>query len=160
MLDIEYLNLPYRNNVGCIVKRKNYFLLVQLIGWPTNFWKFPQGGIENGESIFDAGMRELKEELGSSDFLIQGLSKVIHQYDWPEDSIIKAGFKWRGQIQQFLLVEYFGKVDGININSSEIQKFRWVRQFNLPYYIDHDHPLFTNYKKSIEDVFIDFNLCK
>jgi 8-oxo-dGTP pyrophosphatase MutT (NUDIX family) len=40
-----YKTLPYRDNVACIVFKGDEFLLVQLHLWEPNWWKFPQGGI-------------------------------------------------------------------------------------------------------------------
>lgn len=49
---LKVANLPYRNNVSCIVFRGDKFLVVQLNDWPENWWKFPQGGIEQDEIGF------------------------------------------------------------------------------------------------------------
>ena len=44
-------NLPYRDNVCCIVFKGKRFLLVQNLGFKDNWWKFPQGGIEKNETV-------------------------------------------------------------------------------------------------------------
>ena len=63
----EYLKLPYRPNISLVVFKRtssgNQFLLVQLKDWQNNWWKFPQGGIEDGENLMEAGIREFREEL-------------------------------------------------------------------------------------------------
>lgn len=154
----KFEHLPYRNNVSCIVLKEKRFLLVQLAGWPDNWWKFPQGGIKEGELEETAVERELMEELGNKNFRIIGVSNHTNRYDWSDDSVKKAGYKWRGQIQKFFLVEYLGSDEEIKINRKEIQQFKWVELKDLFANIDHDHPLFANYKNTIEKVLEDFNL--
>lgn len=150
--------LPYRNNVSCIVFRQKRFLLVQLAGWPDNWWKFPQGGMEENESEESAARRELFEELGSENFRIVAKSSHIHQYDWPEDSIKKAGYRWRGQSLRFLLVEHLGTDEEIQINRDEVQQYKWTELKDLFKNIDHDNPLFVNYKNVIEKVLLEFGM--
>lgn len=62
MTNINVNKLPYRDNISCIVFKDDMFLLVQLNDWPKDFWKFPQGGIEQGETEEEAVIRELIEE--------------------------------------------------------------------------------------------------
>ena len=54
----------FRENVGIIVaNEKGQVLLAKRTGTP-NAWQFPQGGINDQESVVDAMYRELHEELG------------------------------------------------------------------------------------------------
>lgn len=56
----------YRYNVGIIVvNRENRLLWAKRQG-QTNAWQFPQGGVQQGESIQEAMYREMGEELGLS----------------------------------------------------------------------------------------------
>lgn len=75
--------LPYRNNVCCLLYQDELFLLVQLIGWSDNWWKFIQGGIEEGESLIEAAARELYEEAGVNDIKIIAESKHSHLTSTP-----------------------------------------------------------------------------
>jgi putative (di)nucleoside polyphosphate hydrolase len=126
------------------------FLLVQLKNWPKNFWKFPQGGIKQGETEKQAVIRELTEELGTSKFKIVAKSPYTHKYDWGRDSVEKAGFRWRGQKQRFYLVEFLGENKDIKINTKEIQNYRWVRRSELARHFHHKHKLFANYNLVIQ----------
>lgn len=153
-MDISFL--PYRNNVSCVVFRGEMYLLVQKVGWPKNFWKFPQGGIEEDESNEEAVKRELAEELGTNKYKIAGVSRYLNKYDWSEDSVKLAGFRWRGQIQKFYLVEYLGSDEDIKLDKKEHQNYKWVNIEELLKSIDHDHKDFTNYKDSIEKVLKEF----
>lgn len=151
-------DLPYRDNVSCVVYKDNKFLLLQGKGWPLNWWKFPQGGINNKETIDEAAIRELKEEVGSCNFKIIGLSKYNNIYDWNDESIKLASYRWRGQNQHFLLIEYLGKENNICLNSLELQDYKWVTQENLWLNIDHDDKNFANYKSTIKKVLAEFKL--
>jgi 8-oxo-dGTP pyrophosphatase MutT (NUDIX family) len=65
-------------------------------------WKFPQGGVEKGESYPDAVARELFEEVNITHFSIIGEAAHVNTYDWPLETQQKKGF--RGQEQHFFLV--------------------------------------------------------
>lgn len=149
--------MPYRDNISCVVFKDDMFLLVQLNDWPKNFWKFPQGGVRQGESEKKAVIRELTEELGTDEFRIVAKSPFVHKYDWDRDSVEKAGFQWRGQKQKFYLVEFLGEDKDIKINTKEIQNYRWARRSELAKHFCHKHKLFVNYnlmiKKTLEKCF-------
>ncbi len=149
--------LPYRNNVCCVVYSNENFLLLQDKGWPNNWWKFPQGGINENETIEQAAIRELKEETGSDKFNIIGLSKNSNIYDWNDESVRLAGYRWRGQDQRYLIVEYFGDKNDINLDAEETQSYKWVTLENLWFNIDHKDKNFTNYKNTIEQVLKEFS---
>lgn len=142
--------LPYRDNVSCIVFQNDRFLLVRLNDWPKNFWKFPQGGVKQGETEKEAVIRELTEELGTDKFRIIVKSPFVHKYDWDRDSVEKAGFRWRGQKQKFYLVEFLGEDKDIKINTEEVQEYKWVKRYELAKHFHHKHKLFANYNLVIK----------
>lgn len=140
--------LPYRDNVAALVFKDNKYLLIQMIDWPDDFWKLPQGGVHDGESKKEALKRELKEELGTDKLKIIKHFPFRHQYDWDKKSVNLAGFRWRGQKQTFFLVEFTG--DKIEIDREELKDYCWVTKDELLKMIDIDHPLFKGYKKIIQ----------
>ncbi len=141
--------LPYRDNIAALIFKGNKYLIIQMIDWPDNFWKMPQGGVHEGENKRQALMRELKEELGSDDFKIIKQFPNKHQYDWDKESVKLAGFKWRGQKQSFFLVEFKG--DKIRIAKDELKDYCWATKEELLKKIDIKyHPLFKGYKKLVE----------
>lgn len=148
--------LPYRDNVSGIVFKGKKFLLVQMTDWAENWWKFPQGGIDEDESGEEAVLRELKEELGTDKFKILGKSKHTNKYDWPEEFLKVINYRWPGQIQKFYLVEFTGEDKDIKVNEKEIRRYKWVTKRELKRYIDHDHQFFAGYREAIEKVLSEF----
>jgi len=149
-------NLPYRDSVACIVYKDFKFLLVQLKGWPKNFWKFPQGGIKEEETEIDAIKRELEEELGTKNFKIITKSFYGNIYDWDNKSIALAGYKWRGQNQKFFLIKFLGNDDEIKINKNELNTFKWLKKEQINKHINHKHKIFKNYKETIKKIIDEF----
>lgn len=156
MITKDISKLPYRSNVACVIFKKDKFLIVHHPYWPSNFWKFPQGGVDGNEIKEIAAKRELQEELGTDKFKVIDKSKFTNQYDWSDDSLEKAGYRWRGQIQTFYLVEFLGNDQDIVVNQEEIDNFRWVDKEELFTLIDHDDKNFTNYKDTIAKILNEF----
>ena len=151
-------NLPYRNNVSLVIFQNNNFLIIQKVGWPDNWWKFPQGGVEDGETEEMAVHREFLEELGNENFKVIAKSSFINKYDWSTDSIKKAGYKWRGQTQRFFLLEYLGNDKEIVIDKNEILQYKWVDLKDLFNEIDNNSKDFVNYKDSVKKALLEFKL--
>ena len=59
--------MTYRKTAVGVVYQGNQFLIVQKPHW-KEYWDFPQGGVNNNESLENALLRELGEELGTTDF--------------------------------------------------------------------------------------------
>ena len=61
----KYHNLPLRSGVGIVVLNQNNKVFVaKRIDNPKNFWQMPQGGVDTGENLYEAALRELEEEIG------------------------------------------------------------------------------------------------
>lgn len=153
---LDVSKLPYRKNIACVVFKWDKFLLLHKPDWPENHWKFPQGGINDKESDEETAKRELLEELGTDRFKIIAKSKNVRQYDWSDDAVEKAGFRWKGQQQKFFLVEFTGEDIDIKLDTKEVEKYKWVTKTELLKIIDIDHKNFTEYKDTIEKILEEF----
>ncbi|MDS1002024.1 (deoxy)nucleoside triphosphate pyrophosphohydrolase [Clostridium sporogenes] len=70
--------------VGAIIENENNEILCALRSTKMslpNLWEFPGGKIEKGESLADAIVREIKEELDCTISFIDVFNENIHEYD-------------------------------------------------------------------------------
>lgn len=100
--------LSYRNGVVApVLNEDGRFLVVQHPIYKGNEWRFPGGGVGDGEDFEGALKRELKEELGIEDVRILDESSIVARFEWPDELIEKRKNEgqpsYRGQEQrQFL----------------------------------------------------------
>lgn len=103
----------YRVSVKSLIIHKSKILLVK--EWDDEWWSFPGGGIEHGESIQDALYREIHEELGISQADIKSDLEIIH-----------TGIG--AIVERLPMVNLFVKVD-VPVNdiksTSDIVEYKW-----------------------------------
>lgn len=146
----SFKNLPYRKNVSALVFKGNKYLLISYAWQDGDYWKMPQGGVNDGETKKQALMRELKEELGTDKFKILKQFPFSHQYDWDEVNLKVPRNKLRGQKQTFFLVEFIGNDGEIKLDKNELKDYCWVTKDELLERVDSKHPLLKGYKKLVE----------
>lgn len=66
----------YRVSIKALILDRHKLLLVK--EWDDDWWSFPGGGIEHGESIQEALHREIEEELGVTHENIESDLEIIH----------------------------------------------------------------------------------
>ena len=121
----------YRPNVGImLINADNQVFVGQRLDRFSDAWQMPQGGIDQGEDPQTAAYRELLEETGITQELVQILDFTtdwIH-YDFPEDLAAKLWKgRYRGQKQRYYLMKFLGRDDQINIKTKkpEFSDWRW-----------------------------------
>src|SRR3954453_13154180 len=127
--------LPYRRNVGImLVNDAGHALAARRIDTP-GAWQMPQGGIDAGESPRAAGLRELKEEIGTDRADIVAETRDWLRYDLPEHLVGKVWKgRYRGQEQKWLLARFTGRDEDIDLDTyhPEFDAWRWVEPGDLP----------------------------
>ncbi len=113
----------FRPNVAGIVQNTAGKVLICQRA-DNNEWQFPQGGIQPGEDPLQALFRELREEIGVSQFRAVKRSSKTYRYRFP--SVHKKRDEYVGQEQYFYLVHYFGSDDAITIDDREFKAYKWV----------------------------------
>ncbi len=101
-------------------------------------WQMPQGGIDEGEDLRPAGMRELFEETGITESLVQVIaeSREEYFYDLPPELLGRLWKgRYRGQRQKWLLLRYTGDDSHVDLNAhdpAEFAAWKWVDPEELP----------------------------
>jgi putative (di)nucleoside polyphosphate hydrolase len=117
----------YRPNVGAILRREDGRVLVAERVNVHNSWQFPQGGVDDGETLEQALVREVGEEVGVRPELIQILSSHGgYRYAFTRGRL-KYGI-YGGQIQTYFLCYFSGTDKDIRLDAHqrEFSRYQWI----------------------------------
>jgi putative (di)nucleoside polyphosphate hydrolase len=136
----DFAHLPYRPCVGVMLVNGDGLAFVgrRIDNKEGDWWQMPQGGIDPGEELHAAAMRELHEETGIADRLARIItqSREEHFYDLPEHLMGKLwGGKYRGQRQHWLLARFEGTDADVDLEAHDPPEFcewQWVAPERLP----------------------------
>lgn len=147
--------LSYRQGVVAAVRnRRGEFLVVQHPSYKENEWRFPGGGLGEGESFEGALRRELWEELAIEGFKILDESSIVVRFEWPDDLIEKRTNEgqpaYRGQEQRQFLVSYDGPLE-LTVDGDEIRAYKWIEEKELS-----DYLVFQNLVEMIPKLLADW----
>ena len=114
-----------RANVAAILRNREGKILICERIHIRNAWQFPQGGVDDGETLEQALTRELHEEIGiePGDFRIVEKRTGYH-YMFPAGR--KKGFE--GKDQTYFLCDFLADDSKINVAtaSPEFRGWKWI----------------------------------
>src|SRR5579859_3814486 len=111
--------------VCMVIRRKNGLLLTMTkTFYPQGAYRLPTGGINHGESIFDALLRETQEETGLEIEVKRFLSVAVYRVTGVSDQPVFYTFAF--------LLDEIGGTFGVIDEGEQIEDFREITPEELP----------------------------
>lgn len=132
--------LGYRPCVGIMLVNSagKVFVGRRIDNREGDWWQMPQGGVDEGEELEGAVLRELGEETGLAPDKIVLLKRMSEDiaYDLPDELQGKLwGGRYRGQRQTWFLARFTGEDDDIRLDAhqpAEFDAWQWIDPEQLP----------------------------
>ena len=139
---------PLRENVVVVIANKQNKVLVckrkfnvvlqrdfENYNFAEDHWQFPQGGVNHGETIEEAGRREVFEETSLNNLDLLTSRKHVHAYNWTSGIrrvwLSKSGLH-RGQNQSLTVWRHLDSDDKVKLDQHEFDEYKWVSLNELP----------------------------
>jgi putative (di)nucleoside polyphosphate hydrolase len=127
-----------REGLVFIGRRRNKNLVEHVA--PGHEWQMPQGGIDDGETPYEACLRELREETNVRSVSFIAEAPDWYTYDLPDDVALQSWKgRYQGQRQKWFALRFEGEESEIDIerpggggHTPEFDAWRWERMARLP----------------------------
>jgi putative (di)nucleoside polyphosphate hydrolase len=128
----------YRPGVGIVLLNRDGLAFIgHRIRMPPDLakWQMPQGGIDTGETLRQAALRELREEVGTGRADILAESRGWFDHDVPEEIAQGImGGRYRGNRQKWFAMRFICSDADVNLATEhpEFDAWKWVKPEQLP----------------------------
>lgn len=132
---VDPATLPYRRGVGvALFSPEGRVFVAERIDTP-GAWQMPQGGVDDGEELWPAALRELQEEIGTAKAERLGETDWL-RYELPPHLVgVAWKGKYRGQEQKWFAARFIGTDADIDLEADhhpEFMAWRWAHLSELP----------------------------
>ena len=120
----------FRPNVALLLLGRDGRLLVCERLKSAGAWQFPQGGVDPGEKLETALVREVEEEIGLPPESYEILeSRGGYRYFYPEGVKERKKGNFDGQEQTYFLCQLGADAPSIDLESQtrEFRDYKWIR---------------------------------
>ncbi|MDB2682691.1 RNA pyrophosphohydrolase [Alphaproteobacteria bacterium] len=149
----------YRPCVGiALFNRQGEVFVGERIDTPGS-WQMPQGGIDAGEDIEVAALRELQEETGISSVEVLEIASETIRYDLPPALIEKKMWKtnYAGQEQTWVAMRFVGDEAEVNLSAHEPPEFSQWKWVNLAETLDLIVPFKQDVYRQVISIFSKYS---
>ena len=94
-----------------------------------NYWQFPQGGMEKGETTDEGAQRELMEETGitSVEFVAEAKHKNYYTWNNATRKLFYAKYhEYKGPVQTAMFYKFFGENSEIKLDPEVFAEYAWL----------------------------------
>ena len=137
-MSVDPATLPYRPCVGMMVLDAGGRVFVgrRIFADLDEAWQMPQGGVDEGEDLRAAALRELAEETGIRSVEILAEAPGWLSYDLPREAVgVALKGRYRGQRMKWFALRFLGQDREIDLaahSPAEFDAFRWVEIDEVP----------------------------
>lgn len=117
----------YRPCVGIVLLNHAGRAFLGLRSDGSDRWQLPQGGIDPGEDPVVAGLREMREEIGTDRASPIRVSRGWRSYDLPPAAraTVRWSDRYRGQTQLWIAFRFEGNDSDIKLDAHEVEFTAW-----------------------------------